>query len=104
MAKLRKNERRAKYSFAFPSGSNFGAAKVVFNERRAKYSFAFPSGSNFGAAKVGLNEEGVSKKFYRTAIILFTYYLWKSDVEERYEYRHQNTQKLVRIDASGGVI
>ena len=28
----------------------------------------------------------------------------KSDVEERYEYRHQNTQKLVKIDASGGVI
>ena len=104
MAKLRKNERRAKYSFAFPSGSNFGAAKVVFNERRAKYCFAFPSARNFGAAKEGLNEEGVSKKFYRTAIILFTYYLWKSDVEERYEYMHQNTQKLVKIDASGGVI
>lgn len=43
LSKLRKIERKYKCICDFLSCSNFGAAKVVFDERRVKYSFAFPS-------------------------------------------------------------
>ena len=43
-AKLRKNERRAKYCFAFPSGSNFGAAKVVLTREEQNIVLLFRVG------------------------------------------------------------